>query len=422
MHEHRTDPGPLRAGAATMPVDLSGVALPHEGFAEVLDVLEVRVTAVDDGSSAAAFAVVDLTSIDAALAASFRGIVAGALAIPSDHVVVVASHTFSAPHVRGVGSPPGVAPDTHRVLRGAYDSALREAATRARAAMVPATVAWAAGDCDINVSRDVPTADGWWLGADDHGDSDTTVSTVVLRDLAGKPLAALVGYAVQPGVLADSVVDGGRLISADLAGAAMRRVEEQFPGAVASFLVGTAGDQVPRYTAVTAEVDGDGVWAARDLGRCATVLVEVQGRRLGAAASALVESAPRCRSHRVEVVRGAVSVVGREAPPRERLGPVDRIPETPTEAATVSIDVVRIGDVRLVCVAPELTVATGRSIVARSDGAATMVVTMANGAQKYMADERAFDRATYAAQSSRFVRGSAERLADEAVRLLAAVE
>lgn len=76
----------------------------------------------------------------------------------------------------------------------------------------------------------------------------------------------------------------------------------------------------------------------------------------------------------------------------------------------------RIGDTVLACLQAELNAGTGLDLKVASPFPATCVVTMVNGAAKYMADAGSYDRITYEAMNSRYAKGAAEtvtaRLAD----------
>ncbi|MCV2394341.1 hypothetical protein OEB99_08470 [Actinotalea sp. M2MS4P-6] len=420
---HRPDPSTpgLLAGAASATLDLDGV-LPVEGFATVLDPLEVRVLLLDDRRRVA-LAVVDMTSLSTPLATELRGVVAEAGALAVHDVVIVASHTFSAPHVRD-GLPPGEESDRNDRLREALREALRRSTQDAVAGLRPGRIVVRTGRCDVGVNRDVATAAGVWLGSDESGPSDPTVTACVVQDLSGAPVAVIVGYAVQPGVLADSwLADGTRVVSADLAGAAVRHVEDRLPGAVAMYLVGAAADQAPRETAVVATVDRDGTWRAADRGEAAHPDVAEQGRRLGEevvrlAAQVPVRAGDGSRGP-VVLLRDQVEVLGRDAAPREELRPARSAVWRSTGPTSVPIAALRLGDLALACLAPEVTVGTGVDVVARSSAPVTAVVTMADGAAKYLADRVSFERVTYEAQSSRFMPGAAELVADGLVRLVA---
>ncbi|MET7680413.1 hypothetical protein [Streptomyces sp. NPDC005423] len=415
--------GSLTAGAGRAEVELPSALLPVEGFASVHDPLSVRVLVLDDGATRAALVVVDQTSVFDEQVDRVRRIVGAACAVDATDCLVVASHTFSAPHV----FPPGRAatpPEEERaaLLAAAVDDAVARAAAGAAASMRPALVGFRRGTCRVNVQRDVRTPHGWWVGADDEGDTDDGVGVLRIDASDGRPIAVLVNYAVQSSVMNGALTRAGeRQVSADLAGAAVRRIEERCAeGTVALFLIGAAGDQAPYLTAVRARVDEDGRVRHTDAHDDAHVLVGLLGERLGDAAlraAGNIRTAPLTAPLRV--VHDLVEVPGQKPPAGlHALRPSTRYvfePDGTTEAPVVAL---RVGDTVFAGVQAELNARTGLAVKAASPWPDTCVVTMVNGAAKYMADAGSYDRMTYEAMNSRYARGAAETVAARIVAVL----
>ena len=108
------------------------------------------------------------------------------------------------------------------IIRGAmYKTALYEAVRRAAGAaaenMRPARLLFGRGECDVNINRDIPSEEGWWIGMNPEGPSDKTLRVIRVEDLAGNAIAVLYHYGVQSSIM-DNVFDraGGRLITSDL--------------------------------------------------------------------------------------------------------------------------------------------------------------------------------------------------------------
>ena len=96
-----------------------------------------------------------------------------------------------------------------------------------------------------------------------------------------------------------------------------------------------------------------------------------------------------------------------------------RLPNYQENGTTQSnVEVLRIGQLALVGVKPELSASIGAAIRKDSPFALTMVATMVNGGAKYMADREGFARITYAAQNSPFGCGAAELLGEQALSAL----
>jgi neutral ceramidase len=200
----------------------------------------------------AALAVVDLTSIFEDEVATLQGVVSRAAGVKPADVLIVASHTFSAPHIMPTNRPfPGLESEVEQrknaVFKQAVEDAVGAAAKTASDGVRPARLGFGRGVSDVNVNRDQHTPEGFWLGVDSAGASDKTLSVVRIEDEARRPIALLANYAVQPSVMDQAIVSsGGKTVTGDLAGAAMRRVESLYgQGLVSFFLIGAAGDQAP---------------------------------------------------------------------------------------------------------------------------------------------------------------------------------
>lgn len=410
------------AGAGRAAVELPPHLFPLEGFASVHDPLYVRVAVLDDGATRLALVVIDQTSVFEEQIDRTRDILRRSCAVDPLHCLVVASHTFSAPHVMPAGRAVEGQEDKNALLAAAVDAAVARAATAAADSMRPARVGFARGTCRVNVQRDVRTPHGWWLGADDGGDTDDGVGVLRIDASDGRPIALLVNYAVQSSVMNGALTrTGERRVGADLAGAATRRIEERYgEGTVALFLIGAAGDQAPYLTAVRTPVGEDGTPHRTDAHDDAHVLVDLLGERLGDAAVRTAEdiratppTAP------LRVIHDRVEVPAQKAPAGlHALRPSTRYAFEPDGTTQAPVVVARIGGTVLAGVQAELNARTGLAVKAASPCPDTCVVTMVNGAAKYMADAGAYDRITYAAMNSRYAKGSAETVAARLVGMI----
>ena len=409
----------LRAGAGKAEIQLAQDLLPMQGFSAQHDPLEARVLVVEAGDRRAALAVVDLTSIFADEVATMQGVVAQATGVAPANVVIVASHTFSAPHIMPTGRPfPGLESEAEQrksaLFKAAVEDALKQAALAANR-LKPAKLGVGRGVSDININRDQHTPEGFWLGVDSAGASDKTLSVVRIEDEARHPIALLANYAVQPSVMDQAIVSGGgKAVSSDLAGAAMRRVESLYgEGAVGFFLIGAAGDQAPILKASRAVPDKDGRLKTVDIGERGYLLVDLLGERLAQDVVRTSERmAPPAETALVDVVAGSVDLTAQARPKAlQDLKPSKTYAFTPAGPTTAPFTVLRLGTAAIVGVQVELSSETGRLIKSQSPFADTVVTTMVNGAAKYMPEAAAYDKITYEAMNSSFARGSAETLA-----------
>lgn len=404
----------LRAGAGRSEIEYPDGVWPLDGYTHVHDPLSVRVLLLADGDERVAWAVVDQTSLAPAPLAAVRDRLADVTGVAAHAVVVSVSHTFSAPHLSDTDDP-GM-----RLAWIAVLDAVQRAGSAALAALAPVVLRAGTGRCGIAVNRDIETAEGWDLGRDECGFTDDTLTVIRFDGLDGSCRALLVSIGVQPSVLDGSLdAAGGRAASADLAGQAMTRLEQRYGGAVALFLIGAAGDQSPALTAVRTERDLDGrPVGRRDAADGGHLVAELLGERLADAATVVAEhAAAREVPSDVALTGGSWLAAAQEQTPREWIRPTRSTVYRPAGRRALPWRMLRVADIAIVGVQPELSAMTGRRIRARSPFAHTIVATMVDGGAKYLPEQDAFDRFTYEALSSYYARGTAEEL--EEVLLIA---
>nr|WP_232108120.1 hypothetical protein [Streptomyces gossypiisoli] len=394
----------LKAGAGKAVIELPSSLLPLDGFTTVHDDLYVRILLLESGSRRVALVVLDMTSIGPDGVAALRKIVSEAAGVETADIVVTVTHTFSAPHVN-----PGSAA-TSPFMRQVSQAA-STAVAAAVEALQPARVGFGTGKCDVNVNRDVLTADGWWLGTGESGTSDKSVGVTRFDDADGNPIAVLVNYAVQSSVMLDSVMaNGDHPVTADLAGAAVAHVEKQYGGdTVGFFLVGACGDQSPTFRSKRYTIGKDKKWSQTDAADAGWLLLTVQGERLGTEAVRVSQTVETTSAATLDLVTDSITVDA--VTMGHPTGPVKDYTFTPNGTADVPIWVLRIGDGVFAGVAPELSASTGLSIKKRSPFPHTAVLSMLDGGAKNMADSISYARITYEAVNSTYAQGSAEKVA-----------
>ncbi len=394
----------LSAGAGKAAVAISAVDLPVDGFVSVHDPLYVRAIVLANDTRRIALVTVDMTSMSAELVAQVQATVARQARVAASDVLVSASHTFSTPHLQGPGADAAEQARKQRMGQ-AVQQAVAAAAAQAAANLQPATLGYGSGTSSVNVNRDLPTAAGWWLGANDAGPSDKTVGVVRLDGANHQPIAVIVNYAVQSSIMNESTLAaGGKAITADLAGAAMAHVERQLgKQAVALFLVGAAGDQAPYLSAV-----GQG----GDAHEAGFMLVRLLGERLGSEAVRVAQGIRTLPANPVLSMDAAsVTVTGQASNPQAASKhPSKTYAFQATGPVQVPYWTVRVGDIGIIGVQVELSSQTGVALRERSGFAHTLVATMVNGAAKYLPDAGSYERITYEAMSSPYAKGSAEAL------------
>jgi hypothetical protein len=388
--------------AADAALPMSGYGGRTQGFKGIHDPIYVRAIVIDDGATQAALVAWELIFVPDSVWAELSPRIAAETGIKPENLLLAAVHDHGAPSL-GAATPTGVAEYTKKV----EDAAL-EAVRTAKSRLQPAKFGMGTGAAYINVNRrELTPSQGWWLGYNEKGVSDKTVSVLRFEDMSGKPIAFFINYAVHVVVMGPDNYQ----ITGDLAGATSRFVEQHFAGkdhprsdaghrlrvapeqtsdVVAVWTSGAAGDQNPISMA-----SGDDFWLADALGR---VLGEEVVRVAGAIQTSDQGS--------IRGVQKVVTCPGRQV----EAGPRPRTDYKFTDAAPVNIrlGLLTIGNVALAGVSGEVFTLISQRLRQQSPFPNTIMVTHANGSSGYIPSETGFDQIGYEATTSHLKPGCAE--------------
>jgi neutral ceramidase len=321
--------GPLRAGAAridiTPPADaalpMAGYGGRTQGFKGIHDRIYVRAIVLDDGATQAAIVAWESLFVPEAVWTTMSKRIADEAGIRPDYLLLSAVHDHGAPILA-----PNEPTPRQVAYRTSVENAAVEAVRRARAQLQPARFGIGTSKAYVNVNRrEFSPERGWWLGYNDEGPSDKTVTVLRVDDLTGKPIAFWINYPVHAVVMGPE----NHQITGDIAGATSRFVEQHYlgsdrprsdmgmrlrlrpeekgagEGAIALWTSGAAGDQNPVST-----TNGEDF-----------TLVDGLGKILGEAA---VRAAATIKTTADATLRGAQKVVtcpGRRVEPDRRRAP-----------------------------------------------------------------------------------------------------
>jgi hypothetical protein len=412
----------LTAGAGKAPISIPSSLLPLDSFTTVHDDLYVRVLLLENGPDRFALAVLDLTSInDPGAITGIEKVISQAAVIPAGNILVSVTHSFSAPHVNSTTGLTGTELTQAEGYLKLIMDATTTAVTSAVTSLTPARVGYGTGTSDVNVNRNVYTADGWWLGTGETGPSDKSVRVTRIDDLAGNPIAVLANYNVQSSVMMESVMNDGALpITADLAGATVQHVEQPHGNDVVGFfLCGACGDQAPAFVSKRYTIDKDLKWSQVDAHDAGWLLLTVQGERLGTEVvrvSQAINTSEGRSGLPLRLVTG--SVTGAEVAQDTDLKPTKSYVWTPDGTATVPIRILQVGDGVFVGAEPELSTDTALAIKEHSPFPYTNVISNLEGGAKNMADAWNYDHITYESLDSFYAKGTAEIVAAKVGQML----
>ena len=167
--------------------------------------------------------------------------------VSRENLILFASHTHAGPILAepiDAGSVNASTPDdlaNNREYTKGLENKLVDLIGSALGQMAPARTSYGVGRAHFALNRREPTPKGIKLGKNPAGPTDESVPILRVEALDGKPLAIVFGYACHNTTLRPNMME----IAADYAGYAQSRIEAGFPGAVALFVTGCAGDADP---------------------------------------------------------------------------------------------------------------------------------------------------------------------------------
>jgi len=405
----------LRAGAAKVDVTPAERELPP-GYEGILDRIYARTIVIGDGTSLAALISVDAGGVPDAIWTEVTRRLEGELGIPTDNVLLTATHTHSVP----------------RQEVGSYTDKIVESARLAQARLADARVGYGTGVSYLNVNRNIidPKTRRWWEGPNYEGPSDKTVAVIAFEDSRGEPIAVYYNYAMH-------AVTVGQLdmVSGDAPGTASKYIEDSLDDqVVALWSSGAAGDQNPIYFQQTYDLRDIRIkdYATRGVDISNAMPPGGQGlnkqdptvMRLMNQQKQMIQSMGQFLGEEVlHVMRGmermetAVAVTGRHkivsCPGRERTNEGRAgFPGEYREAGPVDIrlGLLELGDIRIGAVNAEVFNPIAQRLKRESPYARTMMATLTNGMARsgYIPHDAGFGMYTFEVLSSRLQPGCAE--------------
>lgn len=231
-------------------------------YGGVLDDIFVRVIALKNGAESELLVTFEFDKVPCP--AEYLQALHEATGVPEDDILLAAVHAHTAPiagdrRKEGPNDLSKKPPEVQNATRS-YElftkDVLIETAKKAVAAMVPAKMGVGKGNSYIGVDRkqryEYLEEDGslhgkYSIGANPESDIDHTVYVIRFEDLEGRPIAFFYNYPVHCCVLNGFPAFGEDCgISGDLAGRVSAWTEEAYPGAVALWTSGAAGDVNPQ--------------------------------------------------------------------------------------------------------------------------------------------------------------------------------
>lgn len=435
---------PLRFGQAavdiTPPADMPFQVPQRPPFQVVVasgthDPLHAKAIVFESGGVKAAIVACDLTSIPVHLIAAARDHVGRVSTVPSENVMITATHTHTGPNLR----PRFFQNASSAQKRAATEylerlpQLIAQSVQRAEQALTTARLHAAVGEVpDVAFNRRFLMKDGSVVsnphkGQDDllvnvvrpAGPTDAALPVLFAESIAGQPLATVLNFALH----LDTT--GGTEYSADFPYQISKILADvKGPGMLSHFTIGAAGNINHYYLLDPKRVRrSKGFQEAARIGTLIAAEVVRTYQRLQPIATAPVKVSRE--TIRLLILEEKAPALAKQFGNKAEFHDGEMVVKLVDGKYTFEgeVMVISVGDeLAFVGLPGEMFVELGLAVKQNSPYAYTFINTLANGAIGYVANRKAFAEGSYgaAAASTRSNPGSGEALVDSAVRQLIA--
>jgi neutral ceramidase len=395
--------GGLRAGAARVDITPPLADLPT-WFTKINDRIYVRALVLDDGASRAVIVVADAPTIATAVSADLARGIAAQVKAPVENVLVAVTHTHNA--VRLDNNPVGVYLPGSAKITAATVAAALDAVKQAAANLQPARAGYAEGTTPL-IGRRTPAPEPQnSLTSSVHEDEslERALGVFKVESLTGQPIAFLINSGLEP-VIAQAVTEE---ISADVAGAAERYVEQRYGDkAVAMYTVGSIASSF---------------YNAREQGSTPVAdphaIMNAVGALLGEDVLAIAAPIRPSADVKISGAQRVLQCPGKMTTPLNNArscsdAPGSKLPacvfkDTDTGPVSLQMGLLKIGDLRIVQADADVTPPVWQKLK-RASPANTMLVALAYGPMHYVMADAAYPSMSYQVTATTAKQGCAEQ-------------
>jgi len=392
---------------------------------------------LDDGKIKIALVCMDILFFSKVYVKEVRGRVSSEINIPEKNIMISCSHTHSGPWASGrldlEGLERGLKPDKSYIEE--LKDKLVKLVVDASRGTFEAEVGIDAGICGSEKG----------IGGnrrDPGGEADPEVWTMGIKDIKGKLRAALVKYSLHPTVIHED----SSLVTADYPGYIRKYLSGTEPEMVLLFAQGTSGDQSSRYFR-----EGQSFPEAKRIGytigeAAELVLSKMEYRKDISLTAVSKEVDIKLKKFPTEEEASAGVEESRKAVERLKKDKADYIDtqnanlknlgaectlgfirlikkgigiELKEDELPAEVQVIGIGDSRIVALPGEIFVEFGLDIKTRSLHEKTFVITLANGCLPgYVCTKEAYSEGGYEAEASMLTANAGDIIVETALSLL----
>ena len=391
--------GQLMAGAAKGDITPTKELFPMPllsilKFRDINDSVYGRVLAMSDGKEQYLYISLDMTLVPEAK--KTINFISKETGIDKKNILITSTHTHGVTPISLIDYKNPI--DKMKVEKwyGQIKNSLIKTIAKAQSNMVPAKYGYGEGKSNININRDILDENGEKsiLGRNYKGYSDKTLRMVKIDDMNDNNIALIANHATH-GVVMNGAINGpSTSLTGDLPGRSATKVEEKLNGGIVFWSSGAAGDQNPKIGAQGVLVDENKKHSNFMLGKKAS--------------SVVLEHLSDEHSNDIYNYSKKIKVNNKDSLIQTKSKTVKVEAVKGYKDRQFELKVFKLGNIVFEGVSAEVVSSIGSKIIALSPYDNTILMTMMNGYNGYIADEWQYDYDAFE-NSSHLKRGAGEK-------------
>lgn len=377
------------------PVLMSGYEARKTPSTGIHDSLYAAALCFSDGNTKALIITCDVIGFSHEQADRISAKITKATGIPTDNIMITATHTHGAPSIGTYGTPE-YEPNMKYVEM--LESKLMDISGYASENLQEVKIGEGKGSCHLNINRRARFSDGSiWLGRNLEGPCDHDVNLIKIESLQGDLLAVFVNWACH----------------GTASGQDNYRITGDWPGLAARFLQEDLGDETIIFVTAGASGDINPLYGPNDN----FVEIEAVGYNLAQEVLQVLPGISTKSEEKLNVIRKNLVLPG-----KKRLNKRSITEDLEKgEDVEVRLSALRFGDVVFTGISGEVMTEIGMQVKEKSPVNSLVVITHCNGASGYICTDNAFPEGGYEIMVTRLMPGAEKVIADNLFEMIKAL-
>jgi neutral ceramidase len=321
-----------------------------------------------------------------------RNLIAGAIGIPAENIMITAAHNHGGPVTRAYEKDINEEVDNYiRQLQKKFVGISVSASEKP----VPFKMGVGKTSCDLNINRRAEFADGGiWLGRDQDKPCDHELDVIKFTGLNNNILGVLINWPCH----------------GTASGQENYRITGDWPGAAARYIMKQAGGEIAVGVTAGASADINPIYGpGKDFNE-----IEAVGYHVGKEACKIFDAIDTYPVESIDVINTSLTLPGKKQTKNQ-------FPQESYESAPdVEIGLIsfRIGKLVLAGISGEVMNEIGTNIKKQSPYTETTIITHCNGSSGYICTDKAFSEGGYEVKVSHLMPGAEKPLIDKILEMI----